>query len=46
MLEKEIEADRDLQLDDAFHQGTINANMQAPVLDQQQEYDSQNNTQK
>ena len=45
-MEKEIEADRDLQLDDAFHQGTINANMQAPVLDQQQEYDSQNNTQK
>ena len=45
-MDKEIEEDKDSQLEDAFHQGNVNANMQAPMLDQQQEYQDQpNNTQ-
>lgn len=45
-MDKEIEDDKESQLEDAFHQGSVNANMQAPMLDQQQEYqDQQPNTQ-
>ena len=44
-MEKEIEEDKESQLEDAFHQGNVNANMQAPMLDQQQEYQDQPNTQ-